>query len=347
MENFIIRDENALYFETHYSCDNAIFLAIGQKGYFITDGRYETEAKEHIKSTQYEIEILISHDLIRTAKNILKKHEKATFIFNPQEFSLYFYEKLTSGLKINFVPKPNFHQEKRICKTKEEIALIEHSQKLNIKAFDKFAAWISKNAKDKNEAFLHFKSQAFLTKKGKYDLSFNPIVGINANAAKPHALPSNDQLLKGDLLLFDAGIKYQRYCSDRTRTGYFGKNGFNFKKEQHFKDSTLQKIYDIVLKAQENAIKHAKAGMLACEIDALARNVIEKAGYGKYFVHSTGHGIGLDIHELPIISARSKTRIEEGMVFSIEPGIYIPNKYGVRIEDLVVIESNGARILGE
>ena len=87
--------------------------------------------------------------------------------------------------------------------------------------------------------------------------------------------------------------------------------------------------------------------MLASEVDSLARNVIDKAGYGKYFVHSTGHGIGLDIHELPIISARSKTRIEEGMVFSIEPGIYIPNKYGVRIEDLVVIESNGARILGE
>ena len=87
--------------------------------------------------------------------------------------------------------------------------------------------------------------------------------------------------------------------------------------------------------------------MLACEIDALARSVIEKAGYGKYFVHSTGHGIGLDIHELPIISPRSKTIIEEGMVFSIEPGIYIPQKYGVRIEDLVVIEQNGARTLGE
>lgn len=347
MENFIIKDENALYFETHYSCDNAIFLAIGEKGYFITDGRYATEAKENIKNTKYAIEILISHDLIRTARTILKKHEKATFIFNPQEFSLHFYEKLTNGLKAHFTPKPNFHQEKRICKTQEEIALIEHSQKLNIKAFDKFAAWISKNGKDQSEAFLHFKSQAFLTKKGKYDLSFNPIVGINANAAKPHALPSSDLLRKGDLLLLDAGMKYQRYCSDRTRTGYFGKNGLNFQKEQRFKDKTLQKIYDIILKAQETAIKHAKAGMLACEIDALARNVIEKAGYGKYFVHSTGHGIGLDIHELPVISPRSKTRIEEGMVFSIEPGIYIPDKYGVRIEDLVTIDNKGARILGE
>jgi len=87
--------------------------------------------------------------------------------------------------------------------------------------------------------------------------------------------------------------------------------------------------------------------MLASEVDSLARNVIDKAGYGKYFVHSTGHGIGLDIHELPIISSRSKTILQEGMVFSIEPGIYIPNRYGVRIEDLVVLESKGARIIGE
>ena len=347
MDNFIIKDENAVYLETNYSCDNVIFLAIGEKGYFITDGRYEVEAKENIKNHKYEIEILISHNLIRTARTILKKNEKISLIYNPQEFSVYEFEKLSSDLKINFMPKPNFHQEKRIRKTQDEINLIEYSQKLNIKAFDKFAKWIDKKGKNQSEAFLHFKSQSFLSKKGQYDLSFNPIVGINGNAAKPHALPSSDILQKGDLLLFDAGIKYKRYCSDRTRTGYFSKDGFNFAKKQTFKDKELQKIYDIVLKAQENAIKNAKAGMLACEIDALARSVIEKAGYGKYFVHSTGHGIGLDIHELPIISPRSKTIIEEGMVFSIEPGIYIPQKYGVRIEDLVVIEQNGARILGE
>lgn len=119
----------------------------------------------------------------------------------------------------------------------------------------------------------------------------------------------------------------------------------SFDKTQHFKDSTLQKIYDTVLKAQEHAIKHARVGMKAKEIDALARGVIEEAGYGSYFVHSTGHGIGLDIHELPIISKRSETVIEEGMVFSVEPGIYIPHHYGVRIEDLVVMREGKARVL--
>ena len=107
------------------------------------------------------------------------------------------------------MPKPNFHQEKRIRKTQDEINLIEYSQKLNIKAFDKFAKWIDKKGKNQSEAFLHFKSQSFLSKKGQYDLSFNTIVGINGNAAKPHDLPSRDILQKGELLHFDAGIKYK------------------------------------------------------------------------------------------------------------------------------------------
>ena len=347
MENFIIKDENALYFEVGYSCDNALFIAFGDKGYFITYGRYATEAKEYLKHDKYDVSLIISHDLVRSARLILKKYEKSTLIYNPQEFSVFVFEKLTSNLNLNFKPKLNGHQEKRRSKTSEEIALLEYSQTLNFQAFSKFAKFLNKRSKGCMESYLHYKAQGYLTQKGAYDLSFNPIVGINANAAKPHALPSNDKLQKGDLLLLDAGLKYKRYCSDMTRTGYFGKNGINFKKSQIFNDKQLQKIYDIVLKAQEVAIKGAKPGMLASEVDSLARNVIDKAGYGKYFVHSTGHGIGLDIHELPIISSHSKTILQEGMVFSIEPGIYIPNRYGVRIEDLVVLESKGARIIGE
>ena len=118
-----------------------------------------------------------------------------------------------------------------------------------------------------------------------------------------------------------------------------------FGKEQKFNKSKHQKIYDIVRKAQETCISKIRAGMKASEVDKLARDVIENAGYGKYFLHSTGHGIGLDIHELPIISSRSNDIIENGMVFSVEPGIYLAGEFGVRIEDLVVIENNRAQVL--
>ena len=103
----------------------------------------------------------------------------------------------------------------------------------------------------------------------------------------------------------------------------------------------IQKVYDVVLKAQEEAIKAVKVGIKAKELDKIARNIIEKAGYGKYFVHSLGHGVGLDIHEWPFINSRNEIRLKEGMVFTIEPGIYIPGKFGIRIEDMIAINYNG------
>ena len=118
-------------------------------------------------------------------------------------------------------------------------------------------------------------------------------------------------------------------------------------KNQKFKDKFVQKIYDIVRKAQEEAIKAIKVGKKINELDKVAREVIEKAGYGKYFVHSLGHGVGLDIHEWPYVNSRNETLIQNGMVFTIEPGIYLPNKFGVRIEDMVMIKNDKVIVLSE
>ncbi len=183
-----------------------------------------------------------------------------------------------------------------------------------------------------------------MSQNGKYDLSFDPIVAINANSAKPHALPTNIKLKKDDLILVDAGVKYKRYCSDRTCTAIFDDN-VNFSREQKFKNKKQQKIYDIVLKAQQTAIKKAKVGMKALQIDKIARDIIINAGYGNFFVHSTGHGVGLDSHEYPVISSKSDVIIQENMVFTIEPGIYLPNEFGVRIEDTVVMQNGRAKIV--
>jgi Xaa-Pro aminopeptidase len=152
------------------------------------------------------------------------------------------------------------------------------------------------------------------------------------------------KLKQDDLILVDAGIKYKRYCSDRTCTSIFN-SSCDFTREQKFKSKKQQKIYDIVLKAQEKTINKAKVGMKASQVDKLARDVIEKSGYGKYFVHSTGHGVGLDIHEYPNISSRSDVVIEENMVFTVEPGIYLKQEFGVRIEDTVVMQNGKAIIL--
>lgn len=341
MENFILKNENSIYFECGFSCDNVIFIKLNNDSFFITDSRYTTEANEYTKNCQ----IIESSDLIKSAKEILKKNKIKKIIFDPNDFTYASFINLSENSKIEFISKPNFSKQKRVIKTENELKLLKKAAKLGREGFKDLAKYIRKNGFEKNEQFLYFKAFEKMSQSGKYDISFEPIVAINENSAKPHALPTKKRLELNDLLLVDAGIKYKRYCSDRTCTSVVDFENFSFKREQKFKNKNHQKIYDIVLKAQLTVIENARSGMKASQIDKLARDVIENAGYGKYFVHSTGHGVGLDIHEYPVISSKSNVIIEENMVFTIEPGIYLPNEFGVRIEDTVVIKDGKAQIL--
>lgn len=343
---YITLDENAQYYECGFSCDNALVLRVQDERYFITDSRYVLEAKECVSNNT---QVIDSSDFVSTLQKLLKALNIKKVVFNPQELSLYFYQSICKKIGEGCVldPQVNFHQYLRIKKTQEEVSFIAKSQKLNKKAFKCFAQqYICKALKKHpSEQELHYRATQYLSDFGKYSLSFDPIVGINANGAKPHALPNKHCLLKKhDILLFDAGIKYERYCSDMTRTASIS-GEVNFGKRQKFKRAFVQKIYDIVYKAQEETINKARSGMSGKQIDAIAREIIHKSDYGEYFVHSTGHGVGLDIHELPRISRFSEDIIEDDMVFSIEPGIYLPNDFGVRIEDIVVMKNGRAQVL--
>ena len=341
MKNYILLDENAVYYECGFSCDNVIFLKLGKESFFITDPRYTVEAKEFAKDCQ----IIESSNFIEDTKKLLVKAKIKKISFDPNDFKLSFYQKLTSNLKVEFVAKENFSKLKRIIKTDEEIALLKKAAQIGRSGFKELALYIRKNGFEQSENFLHFKAIEKMSHLGKYDLSFDPIIAINKNAAKPHALPTNKKLKLNDLILVDAGVKYKRYCSDRTCVTSANFEKLSFKREQKFKNKKHQKIYDLVYKAQLNAIEKARVGMKASQIDALTRNVIEKAGYGDRFIHSTGHGVGLDIHEFPNINSKSDVIIEDNMVFTIEPGIYLPKEFGVRIEDTVVMKDGKAVIL--
>jgi len=341
--NFILKNENAIYYECGFSCDNSIFLKFGNEAFFVTDGRYVTEAKENIKSAEV---INSDFDIYKTSRQILRKNKIKKVIYDPLDWSVANFEKLSSNLNCYFFSKQNFSQKKRIIKDEIEIEKIKKAVSLGREGFENFAKYLRLNGNGKSEKKLFFKANEILCQYGELTPSFDPIIAIDKNAAKPHSLPTDTKLQEDALLLLDAGIKYQRYCSDRTRViEYSAGKELNFSKKQNFKDKKQQKIYDIVLKAQEKAIKYAKVGTKAKDIDKAARDVIEKAGYGKYYIHSTGHGVGLDIHELPVISKRSETVIEENMIFTIEPGIYLPNEFGVRIEDMLIMSKNGAQIL--
>ncbi len=340
--NYILKDESALFFECGYSCDNALLLKISGEKFFLTDARYFFEAQTLVK--QGVCVVLSERNLIKDARAISRKFRPAKIAFNPQEMSVASFEALFKGLGVRAVPRANFSQISRIVKTEDEIKILKRAARLGAERFDEFAAFVRENGEGMSERELFFNAEIIFKKHGELDLSFSPIVAINENAAKAHALPSEKRLRAGDLLLLDAGVKFGRYCSDRTRTACFDEN-FNFGKEQNFKDARHQEIYEIVKEAQARAIAAVMPGKKAREIDAAARDFIAAQGLGREFYHSTGHGVGVDIHELPVISARSETVIKEGMVFSVEPGIYLPGELGVRIEDVVVARADGAEIL--
>ncbi len=340
--NYIHTDENAVYYECGYSNDNCIYLSLGSEAYLITDGRYTTEASDALKDC--DIELIIDNDLAAKASKIIKKNKIKKIHYDPKEWDCFGFGKLKEKNDAQWIAKVALSHKKRIIKTPQEIKMLQKAVRQGAEAFDEFAKMIIQNGIAQSEKNLYDMAKRAMSRGGRSELSFDPIVAIGKNAAKPHAKPSSKRLKEGDLLLFDAGLKYKRYCSDRTRTAQI-RDQFGFSRSQQFGKKKIQKAYDAVKKAHDRAITKARSGMRASKIDALARDVIEKAGFGKYFVHSTGHGVGLDIHEMPYISSRSNTKIKDGMVYTIEPGIYIPDQFGIRLEDMVVMENSKARVL--
>ncbi|HIP52063.1 MAG TPA: M24 family metallopeptidase [Campylobacterales bacterium] len=338
--NYIVKDENSIYYECCFSSDNALFLKLGSEAFLITDARYTVEAEEKVVGAT----VIINGALYAEANKLIKESKVKKIKYDPKEWSLFHFELLKKDLKTKFKEVPDFSHRKRVIKSSEELLLLKNAAKLGANAFDDLSKLINKHGFKQDENMLTFMGKAMLSQKGKYELSFDPITAVNENAAKPHALPTDKKLKKHDLLLVDAGLKYKRYCSDRTRT-VSTSSDFEFVYEQKFKKKKIQKAYDLVLKAHDNAINKARSGMKAKKIDAFTRDIIEKGGMAKYYIHSTGHGVGLDIHEMPYISGKSEMRVEDNMVYTIEPGIYIPGEFGIRIEDMVAMIDGRAVVL--
>jgi len=344
MYNSIHTDENAVYYACGYSNDNCIYLSLGSESYLITDGRYTLDATSTLQKRAPNTQVVIDVNLPKRAAKLIIKSKIKQIAFDPKAWDYYRITEIQERTRVKWVAKIDLSKKERIIKSEAEIALLAKAVKQGARAFRDFAMMIDEEGIGKTEKELFFLAQSYMSRFGKNALSFDPIVAIEANAAKPHAHPTDRILLEGDLLLFDAGLKYKRYCSDRTRTVHV-EEGFAFSRKQKFGAKKVQKAYDAVLKAHDKAIEKAASGMRANQIDAICRETIDKAGFGKYFVHSTGHGVGLDIHELPVISTRSKTKIKDGMVYTIEPGIYIPDAFGIRIEDMVVMKDGRAEVL--
>lgn len=234
--------------------------------------------------------------------------------------------------KSGCVEIPSFIAKLRETKDAQEIKHLRASNRLAYQAYEYIKPRIKTGM---TECEVAAQMEHFMRVRGAKSTSFYTIVAFGENAGNPHHETGTRKLKANDAVLIDFGCVYHDYCSDMTRSWWHGKN----------EPAEYKKIWQIVKKAHDEAIKTAKIGVRCKDVDGTARGIITKAGYGKYFTHRTGHGVGLDIHELPCNDQTSTHKLEEGNVTSVEPGIYLPGKYGVRLEDLIVITKAGAKIL--
>lgn len=221
----------------------------------------------------------------------------------------------------------------RACKDEDEQEFMRTASRINDMAMDKFKGLVKAGI---TEIEMANQMEAIYKSFGADGYSFEPLVGFGANAAVGHYYAGNTVLKEGDCVLVDVGCKKDNYCADMTRTFFFK----TVTKEQ-------KNVYELVKKANEAAESIIKPGVRFCDIDATARDIIRKAGYGEKFTHRLGHSIGIEVHEYGDVSSTNENIIKEGMIFSIEPGIYLEDNFGVRIEDLVLVTKDGAQILNQ
>jgi Xaa-Pro aminopeptidase len=313
------------------------FLIIGKSLNILgTDPRFEGEAKNQAKGYYpfiYRKGLEASWPEIGIFLKSMKR-----MAFEAHSLSFFAFQRLkklikSSGDSISFLPTQQLVEEIRAQKDQREITAIRRSLSITEEVFQQITK-ILRPGKTEKEIAWRIKQLIYLS--GGEDQAFEPIIASGPNAALPHAEPTDREIKKGEPILFDFGSKWSGYCSDLSRTVFLGRPTDRFKE-----------VYSLVRQAQLQAEKGIQSGMTTLDADALARSVIDQGGYGKYFKHSLGHGVGLATHELPSLSPAKADPLKPGMVVTIEPGIYLPGWGGVRLENMAVIKDKGAKVLNK
>lgn len=330
LEQLLITDPASIFYLTgHYEEPMERFWGL----YLRKDGTCRLAANRLFSLSEVEgIEILWYEDgesgIEKLCPYIIKE---APLGIDGSARAAFLLELMEREAATGYVDGSEVMRQVRACKDAEEQRKMAEVSRLNDEAMGYFRELIREGV---TELEIAGQMEGIYRKLGADGYSFAPLVGFGANAACGHHGPDGTVLKKGDCVLFDVGCKKDGFCSDMTRTFFFGEP-----------EEESRRIYDIVLQAQLAAEAAVRPGVPLRELDRTAREIITKAGYGPYFTHRLGHFIGYDVHEAGDVSPASELIAEPGMIFSIEPGIYLPGKAGVRIEDLVLVTEDGAQIL--
>lgn len=318
----ITKDENKNYMSMFYS--SAFYILITRsKNYLITDFRYKEAALE----LEYLYEIIITN-ADYSLFDFLKELNLKVIGLEFKTATIDFYAAVERNLPdADIISFDGVIENIRAVKDADEIEKIAKAEEIGDKAFSYILNEIKPGATEKEIAF---KLEMKMRELGAEKLSFDTICVSGVRTSMPHGHPGNNTIEKGDFVTMDFGCVYEGYCSDMTRTVAIG----HASEEQ-------RRVYDIVLRAQTEVCRILKAGMTGAQADAVARDIITAEGFGDCFGHGLGHGVGLEIHEAPTANPKSSEILKENMLVTIEPGIYIPQKFGIRIEDLSVITNSG------
>jgi len=318
---------NIRYF-TRFSGGEGIFLFVPPEKFLFVDARYTLRAKAECSETT----VTEAARPIEAAVDLLREKKRRHVGLETAHLTVDQFRRIKRLLEgLHTKSLKDKLDALRMVKDASEIQSIEQAIEIHTKALDETLAWVTPDMTERDWA-IEFEYRA--KRHGASSLSFDTIVASGPRSAIPHATADPVPLHDNSPIVFDHGVTYQGYCSDETAT-FFPRPP----------DKTFQKVYQIVKEAHDKAIAAVRPGMKAAAIDAVAREHIESAGYGKAFSHGTGHGVGLEIHERPTIGPRDSTRLQPGMVFTVEPGIYIAGEGGVRIEDMVLVTDDGCRVL--
>lgn len=304
-------------------------LVTGNKNRLITDFRYIDQATE--QSPHFEV-VKYQGDMLEEVGKQLAELKIHKIGFEKQYVSYSLYQGLSNiSDQIEWIGIAGIVEEMRMIKTPDEISVIKQACEIADRSFQHILSFIKPGVAEKDVAL---ELEFHMRKQGATATSFETIVASGPRSALPHGVASEKVIAQGELVTLDFGAYYQGYVSDITRTVAVGEPS-----------QQLKQLYQIVLEAQLAGVTHIKAGLTGKEADAIARDIITAAGFGDKFGHSTGHGIGLEVHEGPGLSSKSDVILKPGMVVTVEPGIYISQLGGVRIEDDVVITENGCEII--
>ena len=293
---------------------------------YSTDGRYIEAAREQVTGAEV---VLTTPEKghMAFAREYIEAKRLNNVGFESGAMTVDSHKKYTQALPCILAPAQNLLDGLRASKDKEELALMRRAQAVTDEAFKAILNFIRPGMTEREiAARLVYE----LLSRGGDKVSFDPIVAAGSNGSRPHAVPGDQIVDTGMFITMDFGCKVEGYCSDMTRTVALGQP-----------TEEMEEVYNAVLAAQKAGINAARAGVTGQEIDAAARKVLQEAGYGAYFSHSFGHSLGVDIHESPNASSREKRPMPAGAVISAEPGVYIPGKFGVRIEDVLILNETG------